>query len=824
MDREKRARGGVWVFPLCGALFFFWILPSAFARDLSVLVEDAEFALPLEGAALTLPDGSVVACDSAGRAVVALDGGERVFVQVSYPGYTGITVRVAPGDTFIRVSLSSRDGAVRENRELVFEERRRSAARGEAGTSVALPEKERAMASEIGLAEDVLSSIKLLPGVGYAGMFNAQPSLRGGDPGDVTAVFDGFYLKKPYHWDGGFSIFAPQMVKSALLSHGVFSARYGWTVSGILEVSSRAPPEYAALEIGVSTNTFQSALSFPAKKGGVSLFGRFSYWDGYFAIAKALAKSVTALEPADAITKAPFINSAALSAYYQWMPYCTIQLDGYAGHDGVIVRYQPYDAMAALIYKENVGLLYNWSNFIGFIKTGLTVEPSPRTMIKAALGAGYDALSVTHESISEVEEGWIDIREEPHMALQFNAECAWQIHDTILLSAGVEEIPQQWRTKRHGKTGQADWQYAPDQYRQVSAYYPDVDNRALFSAFWSTAEWNPAGKRYSAEAGLRAGHIYLITDNTAVNTAPVVQPRVTVRYELFSKTRLVDSFTVSAGTGFFSTMDDAAVLEDSKTGLLSFEQTKSWTSVAAAHIDFTGGLGIAIEAYYKKITNHPYRVFSLLDEETAWYVSRFDGFGRVFGVDLMLKKFEGRVLSGWLSYSFNNVRYNNPHGAEAYRGASFAPDSDKWYYPEYHRFHTLNLVLNCSVSRRVRLYTRLGFATGTPKPLYLSSAYQVQNRGGSVSTRYRNDSLYSDEKRDAFRLPLDIKFSFSFYKRAGKTQADFYIAGENLLVFFLPKSESMLFDSNTGVFHAGSERAIYEVQIPMLSFGVTWSY
>ena len=807
------------------ALFFFGALSAAAARDVTVVVEDAAFSLPLGGAAIALPDGSVIRCDNEGRAVLTLPGEESVSLRVSYPGYTERTARISPQDTRVTVPLALREDALRENSELVFEDRRRTAETGEAGKSVTLPEEERNRASEIGLAEDVISSIKLLPGVGYAGMFNAQPSLRGGEPGDVTAVFDGFYIKKPYHWDGGFSIFAPQMVKTARLSHGVFSARYGWTISGILEVRSKtASPAGEMLEIGVSTNTFQSALSVPARRGGVSFFGRFSYWDGYFALAKMLAAAFPLLEPADAIAKAPFINSAALSAEYRITPYCTIELDGYAGHDGVIVRYKPFDAMAALIYQADTGLYYNWSHVISFVKTEATIEPHPRMMIKAALGAGFDALSVIHESISDTEPGWIDIREEPHGSIQFDVEYAYQIRDTLLFSAGIEELPQQWRTKRHGKTGHIDWQDAPEQYREVRAYYPDVDNRAFFSSLWSTVEWNPAGKKYSAEAGIRADHIYLVTDNIPVNTPVVIQPRGTLRYELFSKRGPIDALTLAAGTGFFSSMNDAVTLEDSRTGLLSFAPTTSWTTVAAVQIDFTGGFGVSVEAYYKEIANHPYSVFSLLDNNTAWYVYHFDGYGRSFGVDVMLKKFEGRFISGWLSYSFNNTRYNNPHGLYAYRGSAFAPASDKWYYPEYHRFHTLNIVVNYSLSRRAVLYTRLGFATGTPQPLYRSHPYRVQNSGGDYTTRYSNDSLYSDTERVAFSMPLDIKLSFAFYKRDGKTQAEWYIAGENLFVFFLPKVESMLFDSGTGLFHEGKDRAIYEVQIPMLSFGFKWSY
>lgn len=63
------------------------------------------------------------------------------------------------------------------------------------GRSVTIAERELARTAEIGLMEDIMSAVKLLPGVGYTSMFNAKPSIRGGDPGDLIAALDGFILK-----------------------------------------------------------------------------------------------------------------------------------------------------------------------------------------------------------------------------------------------------------------------------------------------------------------------------------------------------------------------------------------------------------------------------------------------------------------------------------------------------------------------------------------------------------------------------------------------------------------------------------------------------
>jgi len=195
------------------------------ARDVTITVEDADLAMPLEGAMVLSWDGSEFICDEDGRVIISVPGYRQVAIQASYPGYeTGRLVIPLRGDNF---TLSLRLGGAVEGRELVIEASRPGTSETRPGRSVAISGEALEQTARIGLIEDVMSSIKLLPGVGYTGMFSAMPSIRGGHPWDLMAVLDGFYIEYPYHWGGGFSIFDPHMISSARLSHGVFSARYG---------------------------------------------------------------------------------------------------------------------------------------------------------------------------------------------------------------------------------------------------------------------------------------------------------------------------------------------------------------------------------------------------------------------------------------------------------------------------------------------------------------------------------------------------------------------------------------------------------------------
>jgi hypothetical protein len=198
---------------------FAYALPL-FARDITVFVKDIDLDLPLEGAVIRSWNGYEYICDEDGKAVIQAPDSFQVNIYATYPGYEiGQILIPVTGEYFtIELGLSG----FLQGSELIVEAARPGSSESRTGRSVAVTEKEIAQTGEIGIIEDVMSTIKLLPGVNYTSFFSAQPSIRGGFPGDMIASLNGFYINNPYHWGGGFSIFDPRMVQSAQLSHGVF--------------------------------------------------------------------------------------------------------------------------------------------------------------------------------------------------------------------------------------------------------------------------------------------------------------------------------------------------------------------------------------------------------------------------------------------------------------------------------------------------------------------------------------------------------------------------------------------------------------------------
>ena len=371
------------------------------ARDITIIVEDNDLELPLEGAVVHSWDSTEAVCGEDGKVIISVPDDRQVSVQITYPGYeTGRLVIPVQGNNF---SLGLALGGAVESRELVIEAKRPGSSETRSGRSVAISGEALERSSQIGLIEDVMTSIKLLPGVGYTGMFSALPSIRGGDPGDLMAVLDGFYIENPYHWGGGFSIFDPHMVGSAQLSHGIFSTRYGHTVSGLLEVSSkRAPADHAEMELGVSTSAVNLNAAVPfGSKGGLMLMGKVTYWDPFVWMLQGLSNvwDNETLQMINAVTTAPYIRSAAGSYNYRVNSDLELNATVFIGADGVGVDYLnespnalSEDPDPLVQYRSH--MLFDFDNLQTFLITGLTFNPSPSTVLKARAGVGYERAGI----------------------------------------------------------------------------------------------------------------------------------------------------------------------------------------------------------------------------------------------------------------------------------------------------------------------------------------------------------------------------------------------------------------------------------------------
>jgi hypothetical protein len=877
-------------FNIIPAVLLLLLVFPAFARDVEILLEDTELGLPLEGAVIRSWDGKQYICDQNGKALVSVPDDRRVVVQAAYPGYGNGRLVITPETNTYTLGL--RLSGVMQGKELVVEAAQPGTSETKTGRSVALSGREIAQTAEIGIIEDVMSSVKLLPGVGYAGLFNNQPSIRGGDPGDMSASLDGFYIMNPYYWGGSFSIFDPRMVQSAQLSHGVFSTRYGHTISGLLDVTSKKPsPAETEFELGVSTSTANFNLSLPFEgKGGILFMGRTTYYDPVIWMYKQVAKIYEEFEAVNAIKTAPYIRSGTITGNYRFLHNLELQATGFWGMDGVGVNYENITRTNDL--KSDSYMQFDYTNYQGFITSALSWNPRNDMLLKLTAGTGYteadidgDIRDIIYEKSFKETSGnrlWyntlkdasgifkdqydtkdkIIIKEsDTEFNVQGRVDYDWEFKDGLLFATGIQERFSQYSAAGDQKISAAmplenfdsgtqdklldDMGIADPAMRDLFTKYMRVrfpveynhhtKNRMFTTSGYGLAEYHTPGSRFGAELGLRVDHFYLIgRDDYSLSSKPALNPRLNVDFNVFKDKGIVHSLDISAGTGLFSSVNTAVSIAEEKYNMNEIKPNRSWTSVAGAKLEFPEGLIFNIEGYYKYIFDRTYIPIQYGIDEIQ-VRPQTNGEGKVWGIDVMLQKLQSRFWDGWLAYSFSWAKYRDPDSGNSDMGISGGTHGNDWYFPSYHRFHNLNLILNVRPVSRINIYTRFGLASGAQLskrigdrpisyPVYVYSDDPSEN--GYFTERYYWPSERDENNRTTPSLPMDIKFSVfgKSKKGTGKARYEVYYAIENVLSLLYTAQGNTSFNANTGEIDTGSNSASYEIPIPIPSVGFKYSY
>jgi hypothetical protein len=165
----------------------------------------------------------------------------------------------------------------------------------------------------------------------------------------------------------------------------------------------------------------------------------------------------------------------------------------------------------------------------------------------------------------------------------------------------------------------------------------------------------------------------------------------------------------------------------------------------------------------------------------------------------MLQKLQHRYVDGWITYSFSWAQYKDPNTSIYY------PYMHSWYYPAFHRFSTLNLVLNIKPIERFNILFRFGFASGPPS--YITY----------------DDNVTEPVGRGDWDFPTDVKFIWKL-KPKGKVIRQVYLAIQNLQAFFiLPSWVEGAYDLD-GTEDPDSYTADFDIPVPLISFGFEWSY
>lgn len=833
-------------------------LPLLFSKELKLEIIDKDLELPLEGVKVVDADnGNSVYTDAEGRALLKVDDErERVIVVISLIGYETVKKSVKQFDRPLQVYMLIE--GVLEGEELVIEEEAVGETDEETGVSTVVDKEELKATAMMGPIEDTMAAIKVLPGVAYSGKFNTNLSVRGGDPQGMTTVLDGFVVRNPYHWGGAFSIFNPNFVDSVKFSPGIFSVKHGMATSSLMEVNSVVPDDGFKLNAILSTSTIELFLQTPVglKDAGLLVGGRLTFYDPIFLLAKPMMEDMGM-----SFSRTPYIYDAYLKWF--WKPHDRVEwyVNSFFGSDGIGMKSlaNGVDQTKEIANTSD----FRWTNYNTFVASGIKALPHDRLFMHFLAGYefGYsEADSRTNsKGYREYSTDFVNsfgallggaggysidadsaykqttIKHSMQTRLDFDVT----LHERVMLSAGTGMFLDFTGFDMKGEQWRVGYEGGMPSYKKRVMSSNMADIVILQDFVYLNMLFDIVPERLRIETGVRMDHgILFKADGETVNTYPTASPRFNLSFTPVKDLKYLEYLTISSGVGLFSKtpLEQLMLTDDSPIKDFEVSVPKSLTTVAGIELGFPLGFKFKLEGYYKYIFDRFYINSDKSSATSSSYRNAFkihtDGIGHAAGFDLSFEKKISRYIDGMLSYSFIYSRLYNPQSAAGEDTTLGGEPTGSWYYPSYHRFHSLNIVLNIKPVNWMTITPKLSFATGVPgadfgeKEMFPAT---VANEDGSTSVAemYMRNRSYSDSLRTGFVIPFDLKIAFNFYIPKSKVKVESYIAAEDIFIavynLYGPETAGMLTDQFTGEEYPMPKSDI-NMNFPMVSTGVKFSF
>jgi len=837
---------------LFSTAFTILCVTSLSAYQIKITVNDAELEFPLEGVKVSVKNSEDLNAETDADGLVTLDIPDSVKagkIILSYPGYKSEELSFNDSNVALFASLSMAD--VIEGKELVVERSAPGVSDEQSGVSVVVDKETFSSTARMGLVEDVMSSVNTMPGISYGG---TQPSVRGGYPRDTTAVMDGVYLLFPWQWGGICSIFDPGMVDSVKMSNGVFSARYGRALAGLLEVNTVTPKEqklsFAVSTSDISTNAY---VTVPfGEKAGMFAAGKVTYLDPLFMFYKSVFKEGEIADALKMINVCPYIRNGYTKFYFNPTEKLNFTLSGFIGADGIgyaadtdengkkqSIKFD-YSMLQAFTQLNTKWLPTEKLQFKGFVSYAFTNEDVSQKQILSGKYKYNDdfinqygsllspeAISSKSYNLPELKNSFSEVIKEH--SVEGKLEGEYELNKIMTLAAGGDVM---W-SKSISKDTFDTWveqpsanPYLPTFSRYDAVIEADGSDLVNTSAY-ALLNFGSENTLFNGELGLRADHFFISNkkEDLFLNSKPAFSPRATIRYTPWRSEGIFDRISFSGGVGLFNTIPVEMGLVSKDAKLDDCEMNKAIFSVLGTDIQFADDWSFKLEGYYRYYYSRLYMIEEYKGNKAS-LTGKNDGIGYSYGFDLMLQKKTGKWYDGYISYSFINAKFKNPTAPKHDNQVTMRGEPlDEWYYPEYHRFHTLNLVANFHPTNHWDIMVKGTLASGTPlRETGKLFCYPVVMEDGTVIQRYSQNSWYSDTLRSQWSCPVDIRLAYKFETMGGKLKWEIYGGAQDIFVNLYQPKAGETFDAYTGEKSDVPSTASFSIGIPLINIGFKLSY
>jgi hypothetical protein len=218
---------------------------------------------------------------------------------------------------------------------------------------------------------------------------------------------------------------------------------------------------------------------------------------------------------------------------------------------------------------------------------------------------------------------------------------------------------------------------------------------------------------------------------------------------------------------------------------------------------FGTSLEMSIEGYYKRVNNVlEYKDGADILLNRTLETDVISATGKSYGIEMLLKRQSGKI-SGWLSYTYARslIQANGEFSSEQINSGEFYPSN-------FDKPHSVVLISNYKINRRVNIGLNVNYSTGRPAT-YPVVKYQFK---GQPFLQYSDRNQYRIP--DYFRIDLAINLEGN-HKVHKKIHGSWSLSVYNLTSH--PNAYSVFFRNDSGEIK-GYKLSVFKNAIPTITY------
>lgn len=590
--------------------------------------------------------------------------------------------------------------------------------------------------------KDVLKVAQMLPGVLNVGEGSSGFNVRGSSSDQNMFYFNKVPVYNTSHLFGFFTSFNPDVINDFTLYKSNIPASYGGRLASLFNVTTRQGSKKKFFgQGGISPITGHFSLEVPAIRDKVSIVvsGRSSYSDWI----------LKKIKDADIRKSSAFFYDGTFSVNAEINDKNLFKAFGYISRDKFsLSSINDYD-------YSNIGSSFVWKHLFS---SSLTADAA---VIYSSYS--FENINKTNSSTAYRQKYAIDhyefrtdfslITKADHKIEFGTSEIYYNLDRGIISPFGEESV----RTPVNlGKETALECAvYLSDEFTLFKNL--TVLSGLRYSLF---NQYGPAViiKYYSENlrtiGNIKETQTYKKGDLIKSYSGP--EYRVAINYILGRNSSLKASYN-RMYQYVFMLSNTIAISPDDKWKICDYHispPVADQISVGYYRNFVNGGIKANLEIYHKWINNQvEYKDGTDFTSPDPIETQVLQGKQRVNGIEMMISKNVGKT-TGWLSYCFSRSLITVDGGENATQ-INYGIE----YPSNYDRPHSINLVLNHNVNRRLSLSTNFVYSTGRPITFPVSVYYSE----GQEMLLFSKRNEYRIP--DYIRLDLSIKLEGSLFKK-----------------------------------------------------------